>query len=53
MGKMRRKQVHTTKTPEIIVWQNERYIEAQKMSGETVAAPALPIDIILARLEVF
>jgi hypothetical protein len=33
--------------------QNDDYIEGPKMSEEPAAAPALPIDIILPRLELF
>jgi hypothetical protein len=33
--------------------QNDDYIEGPKMSEEPTAAPALPIDIILPRLELF
>jgi hypothetical protein len=32
---------------------NEGYTEGQKISGETVAEPALPLDIIFPRLELF
>jgi hypothetical protein len=48
-----REQRHTTKTLDTIGGPNEAHIEHQKTSGETAAAPALPIDIILQRLELF
>jgi hypothetical protein len=53
MRKFTREQWHTTKTPDIIGWQNDDDIEDQQMSGDTDAAPALPIDIILPPLELF
>jgi hypothetical protein len=40
-------------TPDIISRRDEGYIEGQKMSGETAAEPALPIDIILPQTELF
>jgi hypothetical protein len=37
----------------MISGQNDGYIEGQKMSEEQAAAPELPIDLILPRLEQF
>jgi hypothetical protein len=48
-----REQGDTTKTAGIIGWQNDGIIEGQQVLGDTSAAPALPRDIILARLELF
>jgi hypothetical protein len=41
------------RTPDIIGRQDYGSIEGQKIPGETGAAPALPIDIILPHLEMF
>jgi hypothetical protein len=51
MRKFRREQDHTTKTADIIRWQHHGYIEWHQISGDTVAAPVLPFDIIWRRLE--
>jgi hypothetical protein len=53
MRRITREQGHITKTPDIIGRQNDGYIEGPEMSGETPAAPALPLGIILPRLELF
>jgi hypothetical protein len=42
-----------TKTLDIIGEQHDDDIEGPKMSGEPAAAPVLPIDLILPRLELF
>jgi hypothetical protein len=50
MRRITREQGTTTNTPDITGLQNDDYIEGQKMSGDTAAAPTLLIDIILPRL---
>jgi hypothetical protein len=48
-----REERHTTKTSDMIGGHNDGYIAGPEMSGEPVAAPALPLGIILPRLELF
>jgi hypothetical protein len=48
-----REQGYTTKTPDIIGRQNDGHIEGQKTPGETFAALAVPLDLILPLLELF
>jgi hypothetical protein len=53
MRRITREPGHTAKTLDTSREQNDGYIEGPKMSEEPAAAPALPIDIILPRLELF
>jgi hypothetical protein len=48
-----REQRHTTKTSDIMGRQHDGFIEGPKMAGERAAEPAIRIDIIRTRLQLF